>query len=330
VMKNVLGKDEPNNPSGVSSFPVRRFTIPIDTAAARQYGLSTGHDSTFTNMVFELRENKNVLLRNELIILNIIAANKWKRPIYFTSPYGELGFDQYLRKDGLSFRLVPVKHNYPQYKWIVDQTIRQTGLGGTSLRDINSDWVSKVLMDKFRFGGADKKGMYFDEENRRHLLSIRETYGEAAGILGDENRKDEANKLLQKCESMIRLDNMPYAMVSRFNQHNQTALIYLEGCYKTGNLELAEKVRKSIRKDLDQQKKYFDYLKTEREELFKSFGFEGEINDALLFVLDQVEKKYAPQTQPKTIIEGNNPPIINKAADSAIQKSLNKTDSKTK
>ena len=330
VMKNVLGKDEPNNPSGVSSFPVRRFTVPVDTAAARQYGVATGHDSTLSNMTFEIPENKNVLLRNELIILNIIAANKWKRPIYFTSPYGELGFGQYIRKDGLSYRLVPVKNNFPQYKWIVDQTIRQTGLGGTTIRDMNSDWVSKVLMDKFRFGGADKKGMYFDEENRRHLLSIRETYGEAAGILGDENRKDEANKLLQKCESMMRLDNMPYAMVSRFNQHNQTALIYLEGCYKTGNLDLAEKVRKSIRKDLDQQKKYFDYLKTEREELFKSFGFEGEINDALLFVLDQVEKKYAPQTQPKTIIEGNNPPIINKAADSAIQKSLIKKDSKAK
>ena len=45
------------------------------------------------------------------LYLNIIAANKWKRPIYFTSPYGELGFQQYLRTDGLTYRLVPVKNS---------------------------------------------------------------------------------------------------------------------------------------------------------------------------------------------------------------------------
>ena len=31
----------------------------------------------------------------------------------------------------------------------------------------------KNLMNKFEFGGADKKGVYFDEENRRHLLNLR-------------------------------------------------------------------------------------------------------------------------------------------------------------
>ncbi len=43
-------------------------------------------------------------MKNDLAVMNVIAANKWKRPIYFTSPFSELGFSQYLRADGLSYR----------------------------------------------------------------------------------------------------------------------------------------------------------------------------------------------------------------------------------
>ncbi len=67
-------------------------------------------------------------------ILNIIAANKWRRPIYFTSPYDELGFAQYLRTDGLTYRLVPVKNS-----------------------EVNRDWAYNVMMKKFVFGNADKR-----------------------------------------------------------------------------------------------------------------------------------------------------------------------------
>ena len=110
----------------------------------------------------------------------------------------------------------------------------------------------------------------------------------------------------------MRTDNFPYAMASRYNSHSTTGLIYLEGCYKAGNALMAEKVRKAIRKDLEQQKSYFDYLRTEREDLYKSFDFESEFNDALLAVLAKVEQRYAPQLQPKSTIEGLNPTIINK------------------
>ncbi len=91
--------------------------------------------------------------------LNIMAANKWKRPIYFTSPYDELGFQQYLRTDGLTYRLVPVKNS-----------------------EVNRDWAYDVMMKKFVFGNADKPGVYYDEENRRHLNTIRMQYAQVAAI----------------------------------------------------------------------------------------------------------------------------------------------------
>ena len=61
-------------------------------------------------MVLIYMGRKNALFKNDLAILNIIAANKWKRPIYFTMPYNKLGFDNYLRRDGMAYRLVPVEN----------------------------------------------------------------------------------------------------------------------------------------------------------------------------------------------------------------------------
>lgn len=319
IMKNEIGKPYPDPETqrdvGSGVFPVSRFYVPVDTALVRKNGTVNATDSVLTNMQFEIPESKlkEGLLRSDLIILNIIASNGWKRPIYFTSPYGDLGIGPFLRKDGLSYRLVPVANKFLQINWITDQAFRQMGLGGTPIRDNNSDFMYNNMMNKFEFGGANKKGVYFDEENRRHLLSIRATYGEAAGNLADQGRKEDAKKLLDKCEAGISNDNFPYAMVSRYNSHNQTSFIYLEGCYKAGKTELAEIYRLALRKDLEQQKKYYAYIKTQRPELFGGFEqSEAPINDAMLQVLDAIEKKYAPQTQTKTNAEGNST-IINTA-----------------
>ena len=181
-------------------------------------------------------------------------------------------------------------------------------------------------MEKFEFGGADKKGVYFDEENRRHLLNIRAVFAEAAGNMADNGKKEQALQLLDRVEKGISPENMPYAMVSRFNSHNQMGLQYLEACYKAGKTDLAEKVRLAMRKDLEQQKKYYDYLKNGRPELYGGTleGTEVLINEILMQALDAIEKKYAPQTQTHAPAEGQST-IINTVKDSTKNSdSLNK------
>ncbi len=300
IMKDVIGpmllsEDKVNVQA---TYPVRKFLIPVDSAAVTRNGVINATDTTFQQMQIDLPEGKNYLTLDQLTILNIIAANGWKRPIYFTSPYGELGFGQYLRKDGLTYRLVPVKNNFPQQNWIVDQALR-----GTSIRDNNLDVMYKNLQ-KFTTGGADKPGVYLDEENRRHLLSVRSVFAELAGNMADKGRKPEAVELLKKSESLISTVNLPYAMVSRYNSHNQTALIYLEGAYKAGDAQLVNKLKTAIRKDLNDQKAYYEYLKTEKEDFYMSLSREADINEFMLQLLDAIEKQYSVppaqiQEQPK-------------------------------
>lgn len=345
VMKNVLGKpaidEETGRDVGFGTYPVAKFRVPVDTSLVRKNGTVNPDDIVLPEIKFEFPKDKatprsGVLVRSDFMILNIIASNAWKRPIYFTSPFGELGFAQYLRKDGLALRLVPVLSKGTQEGWLAHQTLRQVGLGGTQIRDNNNQVMYNNLMTKYAFGGADRKGMYFDEENRRHLLSLRSLYGEAAGNLADAGKKDEAKKLIDKVEAGILPENLPYAMVSRFGAHDQASVIYLEACYKAGKIELAEKIRVTLRKDLEQLRAYFTYMNggtppvmTQQGviadgKLFEGLTTEFQINEALLVVLEEIEKKYAPEKLAKPGAEGpasiTNPADTTKPADTGKQK----------
>jgi hypothetical protein len=302
-MKDVVGPmlNTEDKANVQATFPVKRFYIPVNSADLTKYGVVNPGDSALQQMQIELPEGRNYLTLDQLTIFNIIAANGWKRPIYFTSPYGELGFGQYLRKEGLTYRLTPV-----QAEAIEPGVIAQSLRGASS---INSEKVLSTL-NKFTSGGANKKGVYFDEENRRHLLSIRAAFAEGASYLADKGQKENGLKLLNQSEALLTgvsevrnggkdtIYNFPYAMVSRYNSHNQTALLYLEAAYKTGNLALANKLKAAIRKDLTQQKTYYDYLKNNKEEFFGSLAQEADVNERMIKLLEAAEQYYsAPPVQ---------------------------------
>jgi len=273
-------------------YNTHNFTVPVNEKAVRANGTANPDDIVVPQLQINVPPQRGMTL-DQLTILNVIAANAakgWERPIYFTSPYGELGFGQYLRKDGMTYRLVPVQNTFPQQNWIVDQYLR-----GTAIRDNNTERMHQNMMNKFRGGNAHIPGVYFDEENRRHLLTIRATFAEAAGNLGDKGDKARAQQLLNKAESLIAPVNMPYGMTGRFGSHNQTGLIYLEGAYKAGHMELAARIKASLLKDMKEQKAYYEYLKTEKEDFYASVAREDDINNFLLEqILPAIERKYNP------------------------------------
>ena len=213
--------------------------------------------------------SKGSIYKNDLAVLSVIAANKWKRPIYFSSPFSELGFGKYLRKDGMSYRLVPIEN-----------------------AGINDDWSFKIMMNKFGFGNADKPAVYYDEENRRHLISIRSTYAEIAGHLVEKGRKEDAVKLLEKADKSIGQQNFPYAMVSRNNMHNRASLMFMDACYKAGDKALGDKVGAAVEKDFNQQIKYYNSLTDTKAE---NMAQEKKEAENYLNAIKQIREQYAPK-----------------------------------
>jgi hypothetical protein len=266
VMKNYVGKDNPDNDY---SFPVKNVTVPVDVATAIKNGTVNATDSVLSSLDFSLP--RNALMKNELAVLNIIAANNWKRPIYFTNAGAELGFDQYLRRDGLSYRLAPVKNSR-----------------------VNTDWMLDKLTNKFAFGNADKAGVYFDEENRRHLGGIRSAYAELAIDLASKNRKEEAKAVLNKVDKMMHESNFGYGLTSRGNLHNRNSLLFLEACYLAGDQALIQKVSAAVKKDLQQQVTYYNALSGLKAD---NMAQEKQTAEGYLQALTQMQTMYNPSVE---------------------------------
>ncbi|MBR2647811.1 MAG: DUF2723 domain-containing protein [Sediminibacterium sp.] len=275
VMKNYVGSDDPSkmedrgNGDALNTYPVRKFAVSVDKAAVLANKTVNVADSVVSEIRFEVP--KNALLKNDLAVLNIIAANKWNRPIYFTNPSVDLGFDQYLRRDGLSYRLVPVINSR-----------------------VNAGWMKDKALNVFASGNADKKGVYFDEENRRHLNTIRSAYADLAIDLAAAGKKEEARKVLQKVDKMMDEENFGYGMASRGNLHNRNSLMFLEACYMAEDTALVKKVSASVKKDLQQQIKFYNTLSGNKAEWMAD---EKRMSESYLDGLEKMKAIYNPAIQ---------------------------------
>jgi hypothetical protein len=243
ILKNVVASDDPKYTSPTESggeinlVPVQKFSVPVDLNTVRENGTVHAGDSVVSELHLDIPAQKHYLLKNDLAILAIIAANKWKRPICFSSPQelGDLGLAKYARLKGLSYQLTPVENG-----------------------NVDNETAYKTIMEKFAYGGADKPGVYYDEENRRHLNSIKYAHAQVALSLASAGQKDSARKLLEHYDKNVLESNFPYGMTSNQNNlHDYFSFRFLEACYVSEDWALAKKVNASVKKDLAQQMRYY-------------------------------------------------------------------------
>jgi hypothetical protein len=250
IFKNVVGSDDPKYTTSQDDqtynfLPVRHLSVPVDAAVVRANGTVNPGDSVVSELHLDIGPKKNYLFKNELAVLAIIAANKWQRPICFNSTYElqDLGLTKYIRQNGLNGQLVPVEAKEGSYGFY------------------NNDVAYNNMMTKFGYGNADKPGVYYDEENRRHLNTLRSAHAQLALSLIEAGKKDSARNILEHMDQNTLESNFPYGMTSSHeNDHNHISMSFLLAAYQCDDQKLAAKVAASIRKDLEQQLRYYNSL----------------------------------------------------------------------
>lgn len=247
LLKEVVASEDPSHKVPMQSgdhanvLPVKKVAIPVDVEAVKKTMKFSPGDSILNELKIDIP--RNYLQKNDLAVLSLIATNKWERPIYFTSTQElrGLGLEKYVRMEGLAYRLVPVENH------------------GTPL-PLN-EIAYKNVMEKFAYGNAAARNVYFDEENRRHLNSIRLAHATLAKGLINAGAKDSAKAVLRKYDESVSEANLPYGQTSnRGNFHNSISADFLEAAYASGDMELAKKVNQSLKKDLEQQLAYYRSL----------------------------------------------------------------------
>ncbi|MCC6690399.1 MAG: DUF2723 domain-containing protein [Bacteroidia bacterium] len=179
-------------------FPTKKMSIPVDSAKVLKNGTVLPADANRIVKSINWDLDKSYVLKNDLMVLDLLATNNWERPIYFavtTGPESYLNLQDYFQLEGLAYRLVPVKAS-PQEQQV----------SGTR---VATDIMYNNVM-KFSWGGMDKKGVYLDENIQRMCTNLRIQLGTLATTLLNEGKKDKAMNIVDKCLEVMPEENVPY------------------------------------------------------------------------------------------------------------------------
>lgn len=173
-------------------LPTKNFKISIDPANVLSTGTVPAARKDQIAPAMEWTYNKNYVTKTELALIDILAHNNWKRPIYFaiTVPSDNyIGLDNYLYNEGFAYRLLPLVKPTP------DSTEEKVEL-------TNTDVMYDNMMNKFKWGNM-KNATYLDPESVRMNFTIINHFNILAENLYKEGRLEEARKALLKCIDVV-------------------------------------------------------------------------------------------------------------------------------
>jgi len=234
---NFIGNDKymRQNSAGekVATYPTQTFSIPVNKTAVLSNGTVQPSDADKIVDRVEWNMPRRSLLKNDLMVLDIVAANAFERPIYFAISVDRnsyLGLQKYFQLEGLTYRLVPIASDKPK-----------AALMGRVQTDIMYD----NLMNKFSFGNVNQEGVMVNTDIKRLLFNIKNTYVELAEALVSEGKSRQAVEVLDRCVEETFYPTMEYD----FYLFTIIAAYYDAGALKKGN-EIMEKVVDQVVEEL--------------------------------------------------------------------------------
>jgi len=219
-------------------IPSQNFRIPADSAFCfGPHGMLSAKDTA--NFTGELRWtiDKQYVLKNHFMMMDLLANNDWKRPIYFavtTGPDSYLNLQDYFRLEGLTYRIVPVK---------------SASRNPNSYGSVNTDVMVDNVMNKFKWGGMDyDKGLYLDENVLRMTTNLRLQIAALANELATEGRKKEAKDVLDLAQAKMPEKNVPY---------DRIMLPIIEAYYQAGDTTSANNLNKRLFTIMDENMTWY-------------------------------------------------------------------------
>jgi len=218
-------KLEMQNGRFMNFLPTKNLSIPVDTN--KVISNKTVDPKLKNRLVPAINWTlgKNMLMKNDMMVLDLLANNNWDRPIYFavtTGPDSYMDLQDYFQLEGLAYRLVPVK-NTPEEQ--------QAGAR------VSTDIMYDNIMNKFTWGNINAPGIYVDENVLRMAMNLRIQMGALASALVAENKKDSAVKVIDKCIEMLPEENV---------QYDATVFSLTVGYYQAGAFEKGNKLSKRL------------------------------------------------------------------------------------
>ena len=230
ILKNYVCKE-----SG-GYFPTDSVVVSVNKEAVRESGmyLPFGPDSIPDKMIISLKnvnERQGGLYRADVMVYEMLAHADWKRPMYMSVTLGSENYaslENFCVLEGLAYRITPFN------------------FGGRGV--VDEKLMMHNFMERFKYGNMSQPGLYIDETVSRMCRTHRRMFVMLADRLVRSGKKDDAAKVLARCEKELPACNIPYT-----DDDSQLASLWAE----VGNANEAERVAKAV---LTYNLQYFNFL----------------------------------------------------------------------
>ena len=197
-VKNIMKYWVRSKDSETHVIPTDTLYITIDKEAVRRSGMMMASDTIPDRMVISLA-GKRAIYKNDMMMLEMLAQCNWERPLYVATTVGS---DNYMNlgdnfvQEGLAYRITPFNTKAPGAK------------------NFDTEKVYNNVMNRFKWGGLDKPGLYIDETVMRMCYTHRHLLAQLAMQLIAEGQNAKAEKVLRKAEKVLPEYNVPYTFLS--------------------------------------------------------------------------------------------------------------------
>lgn len=176
----------PYEDESMNFIPSKNFVLDVDKEDVLSSGVIPAKDIEKVSDKIRLNlSSKGYLGKHEVMILDLLSKNKWKRPLYFAVTVGSesyMGLQRYLSLEGMAYRILPSP-------------------GGVLSKgeQVNIERTYDNLLHKFKWGGiAENPNIYMDENNLRMTSTLRFMFVRLSDAIMAESRKAEITK--QYCD----------------------------------------------------------------------------------------------------------------------------------
>nr|WP_274972983.1 DUF2723 domain-containing protein [Bacteroides fluxus] len=275
-LKNILKNWVRNKNQDLKVIPTDSIVIKVDKEAVRRSGMMIPGDSIPDYMNISLK-GKRALYKSELMMLEMLSEANWERPVYIAISVGkenQLNMENHFIQEGLAYRFTPFDTS-------------KTGV------TIDSEKMYDNLMNKFKYGGIDKPGIYIDENAMRMCHSHRRIFSQLVQQLMKEGKKDKAKAALDYAEKVIPAYNVPYDWMNGAAQ-------MAEAYYQLGETAKADEIMKALADKAVEYTTYYLSLDNNRFAIStREFEYHWAVLDAEVKIMKKYNSKLAGIYEPK-------------------------------
>lgn len=191
---------EMQNGQIIHFYPTNKLRIPVNKETIIKNKIVAPKDYDSIVPYIDIDMKGGALYKNRIMMLDLVANNNWKRPIYFSGGAFDdeeyLWMKDYLQLDGMVYKLIPIKTIIPK-----DGNPMEMG-------KIDSDKMYNIIMS-WDWGNSNGN-IYHDPETRRESITYRTNLSRLMNQLITEGKIDKAKKVIDLAMDKMPVDKFGY------------------------------------------------------------------------------------------------------------------------